>query len=371
MEARRLVSRLERDGSLTVFLETVDVPQPGATGLLVRVDAAPVNPADVKAMFCGIAPDALQTERAGDELAVRGKVSPRVLQANVHRIGKTMAPGIEGTGQVIAAGSASEALAMLGKKVAFAAPGTFGDVCAVEIDDCMVLSHDTRPEVAAAAWINPMTALAMVATMRKEGHRALVLTAAASNLGKMLNRLCLEDAIPLVNIVRSQDAASVLRSMGAQHVCNSSDADFDCLLVDALAETGATLAFDATGGGCLAGKIMAGMEKAATRNAPETGRYGSSVYKQLYFFGGLDPSPLTIERSFGMAWGMGGWLLQPVLSTFDPETVSAMKARVRDDLGTTFSSAFDRELSLQDMLLQTNIAHYARLGTGGKALVRP
>jgi len=334
------------------------------------MDAAPINPADVKTIFCGIERDALRGGQERGVPFVRGWVPQQLRQAFANRIDKDIPLGNEGTGLVVATGNSNKARALLGERVAIATSGTFGDICAVEIDDCIVLPAAARPESAASAWINPMTALAIIETMRKDGHRALALTAAASNLGKMLNRLCLEDSIPLVNIVRSEEGASALRAIGARYICNSSTDEFEEHLVEAVAQTGATLAFDATGGGALAGKILLAMERAATRHAQDTSRYGSAIYKQLYFFGGLDPSPVIFKRSFGMAWGMGGWLLQTALSNMSPTTVSAMKARVHDGLESVFVSDYERVLGLEEMLLPSNFALYAKFGTGGKVLIK-
>lgn len=371
VQTRQLVSRLDTDGNLEVTLRMAEVPAPGPHGLTVRMDAAPINPADVKAMFCGIAPADLQFGNERGVAVVRGKLSRQGLSAHANRIGKDVPLGNEGTGLVVATGDSDGVRAMLGKRVSMAASGTFADLRSVSVDDCIVVPSSASAESAASAWINPMTALAMTETMLREGHRALVLTAAGSSLGKMLNRLCLEDSIPLVNIVRSQEAVCMLRDIGAQYVCNSSDDGFSGQLLDALIGSGATLAFDATGGGALAGKILLTMEQAAVRHAQIAGRYGSTVHKQLYFFGGLDPSPVTFSRSFGMAWGMGGWLLQSVLANFEPSVVAAMKARVRESLNSVFASEYRQVIALEDMLLPDNIADYAQLGTGGKVLIKP
>jgi NADPH:quinone reductase len=226
-------------------------------------------------------------------------------------------------------------------------------------------------EAAAAASINPMTALAMLETMRGEGHSALCLTAAASNLGRMVNRLCLRDGVPLVNIVRSPQQVALLRGLGAECVLDSTEAHFDEALEAAMAATGATIAFDATGGGTLGGRILRAMDRSLAARAPGQGRYGSAVHKQLYFFGGLNPEPVTFQRDFGMAWGMGGWLLQARLARLDPAQLLAMKQRVRDELSGTFSSSFGGSIGLGEMIVEDHVRRYANRGTGDKLLVRP
>jgi NADPH2:quinone reductase len=368
---RRVVSLLRASGELEVTLDIQATPVPGDGELLLRVEAAPLNPADIKLMFCAIPPGQLTANGKGEARAVRGTVGPGQLAALAARIDVPLAAGNEGAGLVVAAGGSPTAQALLSQRVSVAAGGMFSEYRTVRADDCIVLPRSTPTELGAAAWINPLTALAMVETMRREGHCALVLTAAASNLGRMLNRLCLEDGIPLVNIVRSEVGADALLAMGATHVCNSSAPDFRAQLTDACAVTRATLAFDATGGGRLAGEILRAMEQALAASARGYSRYGSVAHKQLYFFGGLDPAPVVFERNFGMAWGMGGWLLQRVLTELGPETLAVMKDRVVGGLNTIFQSAFDLSIPLSGLADPQHFREFMKLATAGKYLVRP
>lgn len=365
----RVVSRLSADGLLTVDMQAQAVPPPGPGEVVLRIDGAPINPIDIRTLFCGIDPQDLSTEVCGDSRRIVGRLPRERLGPWRSRLDADVAAGVEGTGLVVEAGPDAPSRAAIGKRVAVAAGGMFSDYRTVALADCLLLPDGTPVEQAAAASINPMTALAMVETMRDGGHQALCLTAAASNLGQMLNRLCLHDGIGLVNIVRSGEQAAMLRALGAPWVLDSTDPHFDEALEAAFSATGATVAFDATGGGTLGGRILRAMERSLAGSAPYQGRYGSDVHKQLYFFGGLDPSPVTFQRDFGMAWSMGGWLLQTVLARIGAERVEAMKARVRDDLCTLFASRFGSRLTLAGMLADDAVRAYGRPGTGTKTLI--
>jgi NADPH2:quinone reductase len=220
--------------------------------------------------------------------------------------------------------------------------------------------------------VNPMTALGMVETMRREGHSGLVHTAAASNLGQMLVKLCLKDGVPLVNIVRKPEQEELLRSLGAVHVCNSASSMFTTDLIDALKATSATLAFDATGGGTLTSQILNGMEQAANSTAGhDYSPYGSTVHKQVYIYGGLDTGPTTLARNFGMSWGIGGWLVIHFLASAESEVSARLRARVAAELTTTFASTYTREVSLAGMLSPDAFNSYVKQATGEKFLVTP
>jgi NADPH:quinone reductase len=271
----------------------------------------------------------------------------------------------------VAAGASPAAQALLGKQVAVLAGAMYTQYRAVPAAQCLVLPADATAAEGASCFVNPLTALGMVETMRREGHTALVHTAAASNLGQMLNRICQKDGIALVNIVRKPEQAKLLKSMGAQHVCDASQPTFMDDLTHALAASGATLAFDATGGGKLAGQILTCMEAALSRNAREYSRYGSTTHKQVYIYGGLDTGPTTFTRSFGMTWGMGGWLLFPFLQKLAPEAVQALKARVAAELKTTFKSGYAQQVSLAQALQLDTIAAYGQRATGTKFLINP
>ena len=211
----------------------------------------------------------------------------------------------------------------------------------------------------------------MVETMRMEGHSALAHTAAASNLGQMLQKICLVDGVELVNVVRKPEQVALLKGIGASHVCNSSETDFMARLTDAFAETGATIAFDATGGGSLGGQILTCMEAAAARRGGEVGGYGTDVFKQLYICGGLDRSPTQLTRNWGFAWGLGGWLLPPFLAKIGPEAAQGLRERVAREIKTTFASHYAREVSLAEALSVEAIQIYGRQATGEKYLINP
>ncbi len=371
LQSRGIISQLSADGSLEVRLVREEIAPPGPAEVIIRVDAAPIHPADVKTLFCGIEPDELNAVIANGETRVIGRLAPKRLPEFAGRLGVPIPAGNEGTGVVVAAGDDPRAQALKGSRVSVAAGGMFSEYRKVLAEACMALPADTPVELAAAAWINPMTAVAMVETMRSEGHSGLVLTAAASNLGQMLNRLCKQEAVPLVNIVRSETQVALLHALGADHALNSSSADFDLALQDALAISGATLAFDATGGGNLAGRILRAMERGLAGSAQGYSRYGTAIHKQLYFFGGLNPAPVTFQRDFGMAWGMGGWLLQNALARFGAERREAIKMRVRNQLTELFASSFHKQIPLADMLAAEHYGVFTRLATGQKFLVRP
>ncbi|MGB1630885.1 MAG: zinc-binding dehydrogenase, partial [Acidimicrobiales bacterium] len=223
---------------------------------------------------------------------------------------------------------------------------------------------------AAAPFVNPLTALGMVETMKAEGHSALIHTVGASNLGLMLNRICQADGVPLVNIVRRQEHVDLLRSLGAEHVCDSTRDSFEDDLAEALRATGATIAFDAIGGGEMASTLLAVMERVLSEGN-EFSRYGSDTHKQVYIYGGLDRGPTTLDRTYGMSWGVGGWLLTPFLGRIGPQRMMGLRQRVADEITTTFASHYAERISLGDMLDPDVARAYAAQATGEKRLVVP
>lgn len=367
----QLRSLIKRSGELELSLLSVPTPAPAADEVVVRVEAAPVNPSDIGLLF-GAADMATATASGTpDRPVVIARVPEAAMKAMAGRMDQSMPVGNEGAGTVVAAGASPAAQALLGKQVAVLAGAMYTQYRAVPAAQCLVLPADATAAEGASCFVNPLTALGMVETMRREGHTALVHTAAASNLGQMLNRICQKDGIALVNIVRKPEQATLLKGMGAQHVCDASQPTFMDDLTHALAATGATLAFDATGGGKLAGQILTCMEAALSRNAKEYSRYGSTTHKQVYIYGGLDTGPTTFTRSFGMTWGMGGWLLFPFLQKLAPEAVQALKARVAAELKTTFKSGYAQQVSLAQALQLDTIAAYGRRATGTKFLINP
>jgi NADPH2:quinone reductase len=337
----------------------------------VHVEAAPINPSDLGLLFGGADMAAAAFTGSGEASTVTAAVSPDVLRALAGRIGDALPVGNEGAGTVVAAGSSAPAQALLGKTVGLMGGAMYSQYRCVDVSQCLELPAGVTAVEGASCFVNPLTVLGHVGTMRREGHTALVHTAAASNLGQMLNRLCLADGIALVNIVRSSEQEQLLRSAGATYVCNSTAVSFTDDLTAALTATGATIAFDAIGGGRLAGQILSCMEAALVASATEYSRYGSATHKQVYIYGGLDRGPTELNRNFGMAWSVGGWLLTPYLAEVGPEEVQRMRQRVAAEITTTFASTYTRQISLVEALSPEALAGYAKQATGEKYLVTP
>jgi NADPH2:quinone reductase len=298
-------------------------------------------------------------------------LTPAAAAAAGPRRGKALPAGSEGAGVVVAAGSSEVAQALLGRTVAAFGGGMYAQYRVLDASQCLALPDDATPAEGASCFVNPLTALGMVETMRLDGHRALVHTAAASNLGQMLVRICQADGVPLVNIVRRPEQEKLLRDLGGEHVCDSSSPSFLDDLTEAMAVTGATIAFDATGGGELADQIFTAMERAASRTVSEFNRYGSDVHKQVFIYGGLDRSPTILRRAYGFAWNLGGWLLMPFLQRVGPEAAQQLRQRVVDELKTTFASSYAAEISLADAVDPAHVAEYGKLATGHKYLINP
>ena len=367
----QLRSLVQADGQLRLSLEATPVPDLRATDVLVRIEATPINPSDIGLLFGAADPSSFEVSGTAASPVAIGRIPERAMPAMAARLGQSMAVGNEGAGVVIAAGDAPAAQALLGKTVAVLGGSMYAQYRVVAAAQCLLLPEGTTPTQGASCFVNPLTALGMTETMRREGHTALVHTAAASNLGQMLNKICQKDGIALVNIVRKPEQAALLRGIGAQYVCDMTAPTFLADLTDALAATGATIAFDATGGGTLAGQILAAMEAAINRNAKEYSRYGSAVHKQVYLYGHLDTRPTEIQRSFGMAWGVGGWLLTPFLQQIGSAAAQLLRQRVASELATTFASHYARELSLAEALSAEAIAFYGARNTGSKVLINP
>lgn len=363
-------TRIDHDGHLRIWLQDVAIQAPGRDEVLVRMEAAPLNPSDQLLLFGPVDAATLKQSGTAQQPVIEGRVPSERLAAIAGRLGQSLPVGNEGAGTVIAAGS--DTLSWVGKRVALrGTTGTFSRYQTVKAADCLVLPEGVSAREGAAAFINPLTALGMVETLRREGHTALVHTAAASNLGQMLNRLCLADGVPLVNIVRSEEQVRLLRDQGAQFVLNSNADDFRSALQKALEATGATLAFDAIGGGTTAGTLLSAMEAAASSRLTRYSRYGSPIHKQVYVYGVLDPSPRVLDGQFGMAWGVGGWLMTWFYERIDAGDAARLRARATDGLTTLFASHFSAEIGLEQMLSLDAIAAYTRRATGTKFLVLP
>ncbi len=369
--ALQLRSLVQADGSLQISLEPTPVPVPGPDEVLIQVQATPINPSDIGLLFGPADLSTVKVAGSADRPLVTASIPERAMPGLAARVGQSMPVGNEGAGMVVAAGAAPAAQALVGRTVAVIGGAMYAQYRAMPAAQCLPLPAGTTAAEGASCFVNPLTALGMVETMKREGHTALVHTAAASNLGQMLNRVCQKDGIDLVNIVRKPEQAALLRGIGAKHVCDSSAPGFMDDLTDALASTGATIAFDATGGGTLAGQILQCMEAAINRKAEQYSRYGSAVHKQVYLYGGLDTRPTEIRRSFGMAWGVGGWLLFPFLQKIGPAATQALRERVAAELKTTFASHYARTVSLAGALGADAIALYGQRNTGAKVLIDP
>ncbi|WP_439648345.1 zinc-binding dehydrogenase [Croceibacterium aestuarii] len=365
-EGQQLLTRLDDDGTLTVEIVPQSWEEPSGSQILVRVEAAPINPSDLGLLFAS-ADTAGADYSPGKVVAKMPEAATRAMQA---RHGIAMPAGNECAGTVVAAGEAPAAQALLGKRVA-CVPGTaYATYALADAAMAMPLAEGVTAEQGASSFVNPMTALGFVETMRKEGFTGLVHAAAASNLGQMLVRICAEDGVPLVNIVRSEAQVKLLRDLGAEHVLDMTAPGFDAALTDAIHATGAMLGFDPIGGGTLAGQILAAMERSASRGAAFS-RYGSSVPKKVYIYGALDTGPTILNRAFGLTWDLGGWLLTPFMQKAGSEVVGRMRARVMKDLTTTFASHYKARVGLEEMLSKEAVGAYNARRTGEKYLVVP
>ena len=367
----QLRSRIKSDGELDVSLVEKTLPAPGPDEVIVRIEASPINPSDLGLLFGAADLSTVKASGEGVRRIITARVPERAMKAMAGRVDQSMPVGNEGAGTVVDAGSSAAAQALLGRRVAAIGGAMYAQFRTLKAADVLPLPEGATAAEGASCFVNPLTALGMTETMRLEGHTALVHTAAASNLGQMLVKICLKDGIELVNIVRTPEQAALLKGIGARWVVDSSSPGFLAELTDALAATGATIAFDAIGGGPLAGQILACMEAALLRNAKDYSRYGTATHKQVYQYGMLDTRPTEITRSFGMAWGVGGWLLFPFLNRVGPEVTRRLKQRVLDELRTTFASQYAKTVSLAQMLDPAEVAVYAQRATGQKFLVDP
>ena len=367
----QLRSLIRKSGELEISLLPVPTPEPGPDEVVVRVEASPINPSDLGLLVGAADMSTAKASGTRDAPVITAKVPEAAMRAMAGRLDESMPVGNEGAGVVVKTGSSDAAKALMGKTVAMIGGAMYAQYRTLRVAECLPLPSGTTPAEGASCFVNPLTSLGMTETMRREGHKALVHTAAASNLGQMLNKICLKDGIGLVNIVRSAEQADILRKIGAKHIVDSTQPTFMDDLTHALVETGATLAFDAIGGGKLVGQILTCMEIAINKTAKVYSRYGSSVHKQVYIYGGLDTRPTELNRAFGMAWGIGGWLLTPFLMKIGQADGAKLRARVVAELKTTFASHYTQVVSLQEALQLNHIAVYGKRATGEKYLINP
>jgi len=365
----RLETLVTSSGTLRLELVEFDIPEPRPDEVLVRIDAAPINPSDIVLLLGSADISTAKVSGTENYPALVCEVPGAGLRAMSARLDRPLAAGNEGAGEVIAAGAnVSHAL---GQRVAMLGGGMYSEFRCLNYSECMILPDGATSKDGASSFVNPLTALGMTETMRREGHTALVHTAAASSLGQMLNRICQKDGIGLVNIVRSAEQEALLRRQGATYVCDSSAATFMADLIAAIEATGATIAFDAIGGGRLAGQMLTAMEVVIARDEDDYSPYGSDIHKQVYIYGGLDTQPTQISRGFGTAWGVGGWLLFPFLKKLGVEGRQRLQARISAELTTTFASHYTREISLSEALDPEIASAWSRRATGEKFLIVP
>lgn len=367
----QMLSTVTEAGELRMELAEKEIPTPTSSQVLVKIEATPINPSDQGVMFGFSDMSKAKSSGSGATTALTAPVPDYGMKAMKARVGQALPVGNEGAGTVVATGDSDLAKSLAGKIVAVMGGGMYAEYRCVEAAACLPLSEGQTAKDGASCFVNPLTALSMVEVMKMEGHSALVHTAAASNLGQMLNRICQADGVQLVNIVRKKEQAAILRDLGAKYVIDSSADSFMADLTDAIHATGATLAFDATGGGLLASNILTCMEAAAARTPGAYSVYGSIKHKQVYLYGGLDTSATVLNRGYGMAWGVGGWLLPNFLAKAGNEVATRLRTRVAKELKTTFASHYTNEISLSEALQADTMQRYYAKHTGEKFLICP
>lgn len=371
MENRRLISLITPEGGLELFIEKAKVPECLENQVLVEVQAAPFNPIDLKGLLAGAALSTLTQVTDGKRFGIQGSIPNNKVSALLSRIGKALVLGREGAGVVVAAGASAAAKRLLGKTVAVRRDGTYQKYLLIDVNFCLQIDHDLSPRQGASAFINPLTALSMLMVMRSGGHSALINTAAASNLGQMLQRLCIAEEVPLINVVRNTQQAKILNAIGATYVLNYEDARFSRTLENYIQETGATVAFDAIGGGELAGQLLSAMHRVFSDGRGNLPTLNAGLRKRLYIYGGLNPSPTVIKRSFGLDWSIEGFLLDTHLREIGSKEMERLRNIVAANLTTIFASSYEEEISMTEALNPEVLVRMSELRTGGKYLLNP
>ena len=371
MENRRLISLITPEGGLELFIDKTKVPECLENQVLVEVQAAPFNPIDLKGLLASATLSTLTQVSDGKRLGIQGSIPNNKLSALLSRVGKPLVFGREGAGVVVAAGTSAAAKRLLGKTVAVKGDGTYQKYLLIDVNSCLKINQDLPPRHGASAFINPLTALSMLMVMRSGGHSALINTAAASNLGQMLQRLCSAEEVPLINIVRNAQQANILSAIGAKYVLNYEDARFSRTLEKYIRETGATVAFDAIGGGELTGQLLNAMHKVFSDDRGNPPTLNAGLRKHLYIYGGLDPSPTVIKRSFGLDWGIEGFLLDTHLREIGSTETERLRNIVAANLTTIFASSYEEEISMTEALNPKALVRMGELRTGGKYLLNP
>ena len=371
--SKEMRSKVTKKGYMEISIIETQIPQPKGNEVLIKIDAAPINPSDLGRLLSYAADlSDINTMEGNHPTQIKIKLKEKLMSPLKPRLDQSLSLGNEGAGVVVDAGS--EAKEMIGKTVGLAGGGMYCQYRCMPANNCLLMDDQTSPEEAASSFVNPMTALGFIETMKLEGHEALIHTAASSNLGQMLIKICKTDSVPLINIVRNSSQIELLKNVGANFVCSTSDKSFEEDLFTSIKETGATLAFDATGGGNegkLAGQILSAMERAILSSSKEYKIYGSDTHKQVYIYGGLDRSPTILNRSYGMSWSIGGWLLMPMINKFGMEKFQKMRERVAREIKTTFASKYHKHISLEQALQPDIIRAYAAQSTGKKYLITP
>ena len=367
----QMLSTITKDGELRMELVEKPMPTPAADQVIIKIEATPINPSDHGVMFGWTDMSGCSSKGTGKDTILSAPVSEHGMGVMKARIGQSLPVGNEGAGTVVAAGDSDAARALMGKTVAALSGQMYAQYVCLPAASCMPLLPGNTAKEGASSFVNPLTALAFIETMRMEDHSAIVHTAAASNLGVMLNKICQDDGVDIVNIVRRQEQVDMLKKLGAKYIINSSDVNFMADLTDAIHATGATLGFDATGGGQLASDILAAMEAAAARTPGAYSIYGSIKHKQVYLYGSLDFTPTVLTRGYGMAWGVGGWLMPNFLAKAGMEVGNRLRTRVAKELTTTFASHYTDEISLSEALGADTVKRYNAKATGQKFLICP